>query len=448
MSKTLNILLIEDCDISSKIVKYIVESIGHQVIEIFRTGEDLLTYVDDYVESVDLILIDINLAGKLNGIQTISKLQKKYSIPFIYITAYDEEDTLQIAKRTKPIAFLSKPINRSVLLSQLQIFSYNTTALAAYKEEKEQRIRYLEEENKTLKKKKQTLKAQVDELTANNQHLISATWRERDMKEELRLAKDTIEQKDAKIEECIHYAQTIQQAITSGIETLTPYFTQTSLISTPKEGVSGDFPWTYTTKDAVYFAAIDCTKHGVPGAMLAIVTNLLLDTLCGSKTAATNVLLETLHQKLVQVFKQSDSNELNESSGLDIALCKYHKEKREIEFSGAHRPLLIVKKDGELVEIDGSDRPVGDIKLENKPFTSERIKVDQEDKVFIFSNGYLDQAGGKNNSKFGMKRFRKLIKNNAKRTVVEIEEELKTAWDTWKEEQPQMDDVLIMGVQI
>ena len=70
-----------------------------------------------------------------------------------------------------------------------------------------------------------------------------------------------------------YYAQRIQQSILQTAEKLATYFNQSFLLYKPKDIVSGDYYWFYEDEQFRYIAAIDCTGHGVPGAMMSMVAN-------------------------------------------------------------------------------------------------------------------------------------------------------------------------------
>lgn len=305
------------------------------------------------------------------------------------------------------------------------------------------------EEIDRLKREIEMLNYTVEELKVTNDHLVSATWREREMKEELRRIKETLEYRSAKINESISYAKNIQQSMITNECSLQKSFSNALVFYKPRDVVSGDFPWSYTHDDTVFFAAVDCTGHGVPGAMLAIVGNILLDNLCYFKDNQTDEVLNRLHDKMVKVLRQKAA-ETNINDGLDIAICKYLIKDKKMQFTGAHRPLFVMRKSGELVEIKGDRQAIGGVqgRKARKPFTRHTVDVEQGDRVYLFSDGYTDQFNEENKLKMGSKRLRELLIEHHDKSMDEVRKILASEWKTWKGNAPQTDDVLMMGVEI
>lgn len=300
-----------------------------------------------------------------------------------------------------------------------------------------------------LRAENEMLKNNIQELKVTNDYLVSATWREREMKDELRKIKETLELRNLKINESISYAKNIQQSMISNETALEKTFDSSLIFYKPKDVVSGDFPWSCTHDNAVYLAAIDCTGHGVPGAMLAIVGNILLDNICFYNTHSTDEVLNSLHKKVVKVLRQNSLN-TNINDGLDIALCRYLKEENKLQFSGAHRPLILIKENGEYIEIKGDRQAIGGVqgRKERSPFTVHTIEVEKGDKVFLFSDGFQDQFGGEDNKKYGIKRLRNFLKEHHQLPLQKMSQLMEKEWNSWKGDTAQTDDVLLMGVQV
>ena len=305
------------------------------------------------------------------------------------------------------------------------------------------------EEVEKLKAENEMLKNTVQELSVTNEHLVSATWREREMKQELSKIKEALEYRNAKINESINYAKNIQQSMISNESRLNASFRNSMVFYKPKDLVSGDFPWSYVNDDYVYFAAVDCTGHGVPGAMLAIVGNILLDNMCSSFDYDTSVVLEVLHEKVVRVLKQN-STDTNLNDGLDIAICKYCKKSRKIQFSGAHRPIVIVKNNGDFIEVKGDRQAIGGVqgRKPRKPFSMHEFEVSDGDKIFLFSDGYQDQFGAVDKVKYGIKRLRILLSQTKGKSIEEFKQIVQGDWNKWIGNGVQIDDVLLIGVEL
>jgi serine phosphatase RsbU (regulator of sigma subunit) len=133
---------------------------------------------------------------------------------------------------------------------------------------------------------------------------------------------------------------------------------------------------------------------------------------------------------------------------MDIAFCKIDKKKNQLEYAGAHRPLYYLKADGELLEIKGDKFPIGGGIYRNQTnFENHIIDYKAGDSAFFCSDGFPDQFGGPDNRKFGPKRTRQMIVDNQGKSMDEMHDVFDEAWEGWKGEYKQTDDVLLIGIR-
>ncbi|BDD01854.1 SpoIIE family protein phosphatase [Persicobacter psychrovividus] len=453
VNEKMKFVLIDDSTVALAMLTELIESCGHEVISTFQTGEQFLQNEEKVFKSADLIIMDINLMGDLNGIQTMSYYREKYKTPFMYITAHDQYDVLQIAKRTLPWAFLTKPLDIKSLRNQLELFQYNHHAMQSEQEGINEEISRLKEENHSLATKAEMLQISIQELTTTNEHLISATFREREMKEELaellkllEETKSTLEVQNSKITESIQYSYRIQQALNTNSDRFKGYFNQSFIFYQPKDVVSGDFPWALKMGDYLYVAAVDCTGHGVPGAMLAIMTNVILKYLCTDISHTTNQILDLLHLEIVDLLQQ-ECEKVKINDGLDISLVRFNTKTNHLQFSGAHLPMFL-QQEGTLQMIRGDKMPVGGTQYKNrKPFKAHDFDLKPGDRVFIFSDGLVDQFGESTNRKFGRKQTFDALQDGAAKSLKELENNFISQWKNWQGGAKQIDDVLLIGIE-
>ncbi|MDQ3393075.1 MAG: serine/threonine-protein phosphatase, partial [Bacteroidota bacterium] len=214
-----------------------------------------------------------------------------------------------------------------------------------------------------------------------------------------------------------------------------------------KDVVSGDFPWFMQIGDDIYLAAVDCTGHGVPGALISLIGYFLLNDIVRSrKISDPGLILDQLDEGVTQTLKQ-DMDDSKTKDGMDIALCKINLKKGEVEYAGAHRSLYYVH-DGELTEFKGNKFPIGGGIYKNQTnFTNNKIKFSKGDSIFFCSDGFPDQFGGPDIRKFGPQRLRELILSNLNEKMEKVHEVIDTEWGNWKGEGKQTDDVLLIGVK-
>jgi len=306
---------------------------------------------------------------------------------------------------------------------------------------------------KKLKQENEMLKMNVEELTVTNTHLVSATWREREMKqqlaatlEELTETKKVVDAQHKSITDSINYAKRIQHAIIPTEDEIRSHFKESFVYFKAKDVVSGDFPWLFKNEKYIYIAAIDCTGHGVPGAMMSLIGNLLLKDLVNKKDIDPATLLYDLHWGVVKTLKQ-DAEGNKAADGMDVAMCRIDLESKEVQYAGAHRPLYHVRK-GELEQYKGDKYPIGGNQYEGKnSFNNHIIKIEKGDQIYFFSDGFTDQFGGPDQLKLGPKRTRELLVEYTHLPMKEQRIKVKETFENWQGETRQIDDVLLIGIK-
>ncbi len=259
-----------------------------------------------------------------------------------------------------------------------------------------------------------------------------------------------IEKKNKSITESINYARRIQTAIIPDVKTIRQYLQKFIMFYLPRDVVSGDIPWFFVSDKYIYIAVVDCTGHGVPGALLSFIGYFLLNNIVSTQPELNaGQILDNLNAQVRKTLRQ-DSPDAEARDGMDIALCKIDFSKSTMSFAGAHRPLYMLRNNGEFEQYKGTLKAVGGIPRKNKiepSFTNYNIEFDTGDKFFIFSDGLADQIGGEKRAKLKNKRIRELIIENKDVSILDFYEILKKTFFSWKGDNKQIDDVLFMGVE-
>ena len=258
-----------------------------------------------------------------------------------------------------------------------------------------------------------------------------------------------IQDKNRKIEDSINYAQRIQSSILPDIRTVRESLPKSFVYYKPRDVVSGDFPWFFRRGDDIFIAAVDCTGHGVPGALLSFVGYFLLNSIVDRdlKLAASEI-CDRLHFGVRKTLKQ-EMEDAEARDGMDIAFCKINYKEKEVQFAGAHRPLYLLRE-GELIEYKGDRKAIGGIphrKKEEENFTNYTINYKRGDKIFFFSDGLPDQLGGPEDKKYSPKRIRELISENNNLPIEKYSNLFSSDFDKWKGDGKQIDDVLLIGIE-
>ena len=294
------------------------------------------------------------------------------------------------------------------------------------------------------------LEADKEELSVRNQKLWEMSLSIQKEKQHIQLLKNDIEEKHKNITDSIAYAKRIQDAVVPRTEILRDALPDYFLFWRPKETVSGDFYWMKREGDILIFTIADCTGHGVPGAFMSMMGVAFLNEICAKidESVQPSDVLEQLRSLVITTLKQKNEDILEPKDGMDIALCILNLRTRVLRFSGANNPMYLVR-DGELTEYRPVKNPIGLYpRLLN--FETVEIQTQPGDYVYMFSDGYADQFGGEIGKKMSYKRFKGVLTDICKRTLVASEQEKMLAdfLDEWRAEFMQMDDVLVGGYKM
>ncbi len=290
-----------------------------------------------------------------------------------------------------------------------------------------------------------------DDLAAN-ERLLEKKVIERT--EEVVRQKSEIESKNEELEilykqvtDSIHYAKRIQDAILPAPSIVRTMLPDSFVLFKPKDIVSGDFYWVEKKDKLIYFATVDCTGHGVPGAFMSLVGyNLLKDILNHSKQIKPSEILEQLREGVISTLRVDDAGK-QAKDGMDMTLCTINYETLELQYAAAFNPLYLVRN-GEMHIHPANKFPIGAFIGEKQFYENHVIQLQKNDQVFIFSDGYADQFGGPSGKKFMVGNFRKLLLKVAGFSPEEQKRELEKTLLTWQGTQEQVDDVLVMGIKI
>jgi PAS domain S-box-containing protein len=282
----------------------------------------------------------------------------------------------------------------------------------------------------------------------NSNELETILFVGHDITEAKRIEKE-IQIKNKNIGDSINYAQRIQSSLLPDIETIRESLPNSFVFYKPRDIVSGDFSWYFKKDGIIYIAAVDCTGHGVPGALLSFIGFFLLNSIADkslNQTAAE--FCDELHLNVRKTLKQDTENP-DSRDGMDIAFCKIDKKKNELQFAGAHRPLLFLSE-GELTEYKGDRKPIGGVAMGKKiedNFTNHIITFKKADKIFFFSDGITDQLGGPYGRKYSVNRIREKILDNPGFTMPQYHAMFETDFAKWQKDFKQLDDVLMIGIE-
>ncbi|MGL5889826.1 MAG: two-component regulator propeller domain-containing protein [Bacteroidia bacterium] len=253
------------------------------------------------------------------------------------------------------------------------------------------------------------------------------------------------------VTESIRYAQMIQLGTLPRIESdaviAGDLFKNLFILYLPKDIVSGDFYWFDTTDDRFYIAAVDCTGHGVPGALMSMIgTQLISDAINDKHLKTPSVILSAMDKRLSETLKPIDGRS---TDGMDMALLTIDLTTKTALYSGAHRPMWLIRN-GELLEYKGSIYSLGGTILEisEKAYSDIEVQLQSGDMIYLFSDGYADQLGGETGRRFMSRRLRELLLSIAHQPPQDQHTSVLHAHQNWRKDESQTDDILFIGLRI
>jgi serine phosphatase RsbU (regulator of sigma subunit) len=256
--------------------------------------------------------------------------------------------------------------------------------------------------------------------------------------------KAELEIRERDITDSLNYAQRIQEALLPSEAYFRKYFRESFIFFKPKDIVSGDFYWIGEKEGRIFIVAADCTGHGVPGALMSMIGIEIIDkTINEDNLDIPSSILAVLNKGLEKTFSREKNIGTIIRDGMDIGLCVIDTRKKKIEFAGAFFPLYLVR-DNSLIEIKGDKVLIG-MNPSGLPYTNHEIDLMEDDILYLFSDGYIDQFGGSENKKFMYRRFRYLLTTINRFPVNDQKSVLEENIRTWMGETPQLDDMMVIG---
>lgn len=267
-------------------------------------------------------------------------------------------------------------------------------------------------------------------------------------RDEIEKHRDQLAEQQKHIMDSITYAKRLQNAILPTDDYIKELFPDYFIVFHPKDVVSGDIYWFNQLNGKRYFSAIDCTGHGVPGAIVSMVGHNWLEYAVKDLKLERPVdILKSLNEGVTQTFKEKDEDGAVKD-GMDIALCCVDYRTMKLEFAGAYNPAIIVRN-GELIQLKGDKCPIGAFSRRAVgTYTHQEMDVQKGDMVYVFSDGYADQFGGDDGRKFLIANFKKLLVDVHALPVEQQKDKLEQTFFDWMKYENQLDDILVVGIRI
>lgn len=358
----------------------------------------------------------------------IKNTEKRYK--FIYILLSSLVILFSFSIGLGIIRYITRPISK--LSENIKIFiesNFEVTQNFEYKT----KITELVTLNENYFKMKQEILGLLNDF---QQKVSEKTEEVKSQNEQIERQKSKVENINKDLISSIKYAKKIQDAIIPNENQVKTIFEKNFVIYKPKNIVSGDFLWLKSIKTKKYnlklLAVADCTGHGVPGALMSMLSIAYLNEIILRKDVLhANEVLEIMRLNIISNFQYD---------GLDMSFVIFDENTKQLEFAGANRNIFI-KRDKELFKIKGNRMPIGKYPttslFENKIFNYQKGDV-----FFAFTDGITDQLS-QENGKLGTKNLLKIIIEND--DFITLKTSVLNYLKDWKKSTEQTDDILFFG---
>lgn len=245
----------------------------------------------------------------------------------------------------------------------------------------------------------------------------------------------------------LFYAKRIQKNLFPNPKSIQKRLGECFVINKPLEVVGGDFYWISEYKNQVILVLGDCTGHGVPGAFMSLIGNNLLNQIVKAEAVdCPSKILRTLNERLNNTLNDADIS-LEIADGMDVAIVKVDKNTNEVFYSGAYQNMLYTSENKTSI-IPGDRRGLSANHCHEEDFTVHQFKYKKGDRFYIFSDGIVDQFGGPKVKKFKKKQLFELIENTSHQQIKAQGSIIQKRIEEWKGDTPQIDDILMIGVEL
>jgi serine phosphatase RsbU (regulator of sigma subunit) len=263
----------------------------------------------------------------------------------------------------------------------------------------------------------------------------------------IELQKQLVEHKNKEITDSINYAKRIQQTLMNNEDLFKKNLSEFFVLFRPKDIVSGDFYWANKKENDFYIALCDSTGHGVPGAFMSLLNISFLNEAINEKNILEpNEILNYVRKRLIDNIGQEGGQD-----GMDGVLLRINKVKKEITYSAAFNAPIIVSNDS-VYSLHSNRMSIGKSPKENESFTLYNMEYNENNLIYLYSDGYTDQFGGPSNNvsgkKFKLKQLQTVLLENSKNSMSVQGEIIESIFDEWKGKHDQVDDMLVIGIKL
>jgi CheY-like chemotaxis protein len=238
------------------------------------------------------------------------------------------------------------------------------------------------------------------------------------------------------------------------------------ILNMPREILNGLFCLSFKDSNKILFMVYDSISTGIPGAMFTMLAYMAVHRIVNSEKITNPQLIATeLNKELMEIFTRSLN--LNTTvTGMDAIICEFDVPSNTLKFVGAHRPLIVVRKGKEPLKVNGSNLDEFaqfidyhlyhfngsshsiSFEKQNIIFEEQQIQLIKGDRLFLFTDGYIDQIGGEKGQRLSRKQLHTLLLEHQYLSMHDLKHKLFTNFKEWTAKHEQADDVMIIGIEI
>jgi phosphoserine phosphatase RsbU/P len=307
----------------------------------------------------------------------------------------------------------------------------------------------LQQQTDSLKVSNYEAKTLNKELQSESQQLKEINEMILEQNKKIEEQSKKIHQKNELLTQSLNYARRIQHSLFPEISDIKKVLPKTAIFFQPKEIVSGDFYWMHSSEKKTIIAEVDCTGHGVPGAFMSMIGNTLLNEIIINKNIDNpQEILQKLNNELLFIFSHDDFDDEAQDEGMDLTITVIDKTINKVEIASAMQNFFIISNN-EVNVYRGDIFSIGGLisRLKKPVYTTHEFDIVDGMRIIMSSDGFIDQFGGSEKDKYGVDRFYKLLTETSNLTLDDQFNTVKTTFNNWKNNQDQMDDVLILGLE-
>ncbi len=361
--------------------------------------------------------------------------------------AVDKEEALLVRKQAEGLERESE-VKMMILIAVLIVLLSIVIAIGVRSSTKDNKL--LRTQKLEIEKRNGELKIANKEIDLKNKEIEKHNDELLIVNEEVENQRLHLEIRTKEITDSIHYAKRLQTAVLPTFSMLDRLLPKSFVIYEPKDIVSGDFYWMEERGDNIFLAVVDCTGHGVPGALVSMVGhNGLHRAIHEFKLTEPAEILDKLNELVEEALYQNDDQEIND--GMDLSLiCIDKNVNTSLKYAGAYNSLYIIRdseSEVEIIEHKADKQPIGP-SSNKKPFTNCEIPLKPGDRFYLFSDGYIDQFGGPKGKKFMSRQFKRLLQDTFAEPIKDQGLVMESVLFEWIGDLEQVDDITVIGVSL